>query len=40
MGDIPQPVQRFVFPVVLAVGKLLGRDKRFAGAPEPVRRGS
>jgi hypothetical protein len=38
MADIPAPVQRFVFPVVVAVGRLLGRDRRFAGAPEPIRR--
>jgi quercetin dioxygenase-like cupin family protein len=38
MADIPGPVQRFVFPVVTAVGRLLGRDRRFAGAPEPVTR--
>ena len=38
MGDIPAPVQRFVFPVVVAVGRLLGKDRRFAGAPEPVNR--
>ena len=38
MADIPAPVQRFVFPVVVAVGRLLGRDRRFAGAPEPVSR--
>jgi quercetin dioxygenase-like cupin family protein len=35
---IPAPVQRFLFPVVVRAGKLLGRDKKFAGAPEPVRR--
>lgn len=39
MLDIPQPVQRFVFPAVLAVGKALGWDRRFRDAPEPVRRG-
>jgi mannose-6-phosphate isomerase-like protein (cupin superfamily) len=38
MADIPAPVQRFVFPVVVAIGRLLGRDRRFAGAPEPVSR--
>jgi len=38
MGGIPAPVQRFVFPVVVAVGRLFGLDKRFAGAPEPVSR--
>lgn len=38
MSEIPQPVQRVVFPVVVGVGRLLGWDRRFAGAPEPVRR--
>jgi quercetin dioxygenase-like cupin family protein len=38
MADIPAPVQRFVFPVVVLAGRLLGRDRRFADAPEPVRR--
>jgi quercetin dioxygenase-like cupin family protein len=38
MAEIPQPVQRFLFPIVMAIGRLLGRHKRFAGAPEPVRR--
>ena len=38
MLAIPAPVQRFVFPVVVAVGRLLGRHRRFDGAPEPVRR--
>jgi quercetin dioxygenase-like cupin family protein len=38
MADIPAPVQRFVFPVVVAIGQLLGRGLRFAGAPEPVSR--
>jgi mannose-6-phosphate isomerase-like protein (cupin superfamily) len=38
MTEIPAPVQRFIFPVVLRLGKLRGLDKRFADAPEPVRR--
>lgn len=36
--DVPALVQRVVFPVVVAVGTLLGRYRRYAGAPEPVRR--
>ena len=36
--EVPAPVRRFVFPVIVAVGTLLGRYRRFAGAPEPVRR--
>jgi len=35
---IPVPVRRLVFPVVAAVGSRLGLARRFAGAPEPVRR--
>jgi quercetin dioxygenase-like cupin family protein len=38
MLAVPQPVQRLLFPVVVAVGRALGRHRRFAGAPEPVRR--
>jgi hypothetical protein len=37
MADIPAPVQRFVFPVVVAIGRLLGLGRRFAGGPEPVK---
>jgi len=35
---VPKFVQRFVFPVVVAVGQLLGVYGRYANAPEPVRR--
>jgi quercetin dioxygenase-like cupin family protein len=38
MAAIPMPVQRVLFPVIVAVGKALGWDKRFEGAPEPVTR--
>ncbi len=38
MSDIPAPVQRVLFPVVAAVGRLMGLGRRFAGAPEPVAR--
>jgi quercetin dioxygenase-like cupin family protein len=38
MLEIPAAVQRFIFPVQVAVGRLLGRYARFADAPEPVRR--
>ena len=38
MVEIPAPVQRFVFPVLVAIGRLLGRYGRYADAPEPVRR--
>ena len=38
MVEIPAPVQRFVFPVLVAIGRLLGRYGKYADAPEPVRR--
>jgi quercetin dioxygenase-like cupin family protein len=38
MLEIPAPVRRLVFPVVAAAGRLFGLRRRFAGAPEPVRR--
>ena len=38
MAEIPGPVQRIVFPIVVGVGRLLGLHRRFAGAPEPVSR--
>jgi hypothetical protein len=31
-------VQRVVFPIVLAIGRLRGLQRRFADAPEPVTR--
>jgi hypothetical protein len=36
--EVPAAVQRFVFPVQVAVGRLLGRYEKYADAPEPVRR--
>lgn len=38
MPEIPAGVQRVVFPVVVLAGRLLGRYRRYADAPEPVRR--
>jgi hypothetical protein len=38
MLAIPQPVQSFAFPLVAALGRVLGRNRRFSGAPEPARR--
>jgi quercetin dioxygenase-like cupin family protein len=38
MADVPAPVQRVVFPLVVSIGRLLGLHRRFAGAPEPVTR--
>jgi hypothetical protein len=34
----PAPVQRVLFPIVVAVGGLFGLRRRFADAPEPVNR--
>ncbi len=36
MLEIPAFVQRFIFPVVLFFGNLLGSGKKFSGAPQPV----
>jgi mannose-6-phosphate isomerase-like protein (cupin superfamily) len=38
MAEIPWVVQRFVFPVQVIVGRLLGKYAKYADAPEPVRR--
>jgi quercetin dioxygenase-like cupin family protein len=38
MAAIPAPVQRLLFPVVIGVGRLFGRHRRFEDAPEPVTR--
>ena len=38
MVEIPTLVQRFIFPLQVALGKLLGRYRRYRDAPEPVRR--
>ena len=35
---IPPLVQRILFPVLLVIGRLLGKLDRYAGAPAPVRR--
>jgi quercetin dioxygenase-like cupin family protein len=35
---IPPVVQRVLFPVLVAIGTLLGRYTRYAHAPEPIRR--
>ena len=34
--EIPSLVQRFVFPVQVVVGRLLGRYRRYADAPPPM----
>jgi mannose-6-phosphate isomerase-like protein (cupin superfamily) len=36
-SDVPALVQRFVFPVIVAIGTLLGRYERYADAREPRR---
>ena len=38
MAVPPRRVQRVLFPIVVAVGRLFGLHRRFADAPEPVRR--
>lgn len=38
MLEIPALVQRVVFPVLVLVGRLLGKYSKYADAPEPVRR--
>jgi hypothetical protein len=38
MAEIPTMVQRLVFPVLVAVGRLLGKYRKYADASEPVRR--
>jgi uncharacterized cupin superfamily protein len=35
MMEIPAAVQRFVFPLQVAVGTLLGKYRKFTDAPEP-----
>ncbi len=37
MVEIPWPVRRFLFPVVVALGHLLGRFRKYRDAPEPLR---
>jgi mannose-6-phosphate isomerase-like protein (cupin superfamily) len=38
MMAVPPLVQRLVFPVLVAIGTLLGKFDRYADAPQPVRR--
>lgn len=37
MREIPAALQRVVFPALVAIGTLLGRYRKYADAPEPVR---
>ncbi len=36
--EVPAAVQATVFPVLALFGRLLGKQRRYAGAPAPVRR--
>lgn len=36
MLELPPPVRRLVMPVVARLGSVLGWDRRFAGAPDPI----
>ena len=36
IGEIPAPVQRFVFPVMRTAGRVVGRHRRYAAAPPSV----
>lgn len=38
MVEIPTVVRRLVFPVIVAIGTLLGKYRKYADAPAPVRR--
>ncbi len=38
MLAVPAPVQRFVFPVMVLIGTMLGKYRKYADAPEPVQR--
>jgi len=38
MVDVPAIVQRVVFPLLVTLGRLLGRYRKYADAPEPVHR--
>ena len=38
MSEIPAVVQRLVFPVLVAVGRVLSKYGKYADAPEPIRR--
>jgi hypothetical protein len=36
--EVPAFVQRFLFPIQVAIGRLLGMYRRYADAPAPIRR--
>lgn len=35
MNELPTPLVKLVFPIVMLIGKLLGKYKKYADAPEP-----
>jgi hypothetical protein len=35
-GDMPAPVRVVLFPILRAVGRILGRDRRYVDAPPPI----
>lgn len=37
MMAVPGFVQRFIFPVLIIIGKLLGKYQKYADAPEPIK---
>jgi len=37
MLEIPAPVQTLVFPVLIVIGRLLGKYDRYKDAPEPIK---
>ena len=38
MLEIPAAVQRIVFPILVAIGTMTGRYRKYADAPQPVQR--
>ncbi len=38
VSEVPVAVQRVAFPLLVAVGTMLGRYRKYADAPEPLRR--
>ncbi|MES2522428.1 MAG: cupin domain-containing protein [Gemmatimonadota bacterium] len=38
MLEIPDPVQKYLFPLFIAIGRVLGRYAKYADAPAPVHR--
>ena len=38
LEEIPAAVQRFIFPIQIALGRLLGKYSRYADAPAPIGR--